>query len=109
MTSHLSQSNVTVHPALHNGLMPIRDATVRWGTICSVKMYGNPEMVMPHICGDFIFLPSGMFNAQGLAGAMVIYDISAFHNKNGCSLSVSHGLVGSNCNRIQILLHRITK
>ncbi len=66
MTSHLSQSNVTVHPTLHNGLMPIRDATVRWGTMCPVNMYGNPWMVMSHRCVNFIILPSGMLMLKGL-------------------------------------------
>ncbi len=66
MTSHLSRSNVTVHPALHNGLMPIRYATVRWGTMCPANTYGNPGMVMSHICVDFIFLLSGMLMLKGL-------------------------------------------
>jgi hypothetical protein len=48
--------------------MPIRDATVRWGTICPVKRYGNPGMVMLHVCVDFIFLPSGMVMLKGLLG-----------------------------------------
>ncbi len=46
--------------------MPIRDATFRWGTMCPVNTYGNPGMVMSHICVDFIFLPSGMLMLKGL-------------------------------------------
>jgi hypothetical protein len=46
--------------------MPIRDAAARWSTICPVKMYGNPRMVILHICVDFIFLPSGMLMLKGL-------------------------------------------
>ncbi len=72
MTSHLSRSNVNVHPALHNGLIPIRDATVRWVTMCPGNTYGNPWMVMSHICIDFIFLPSGMIMLKGLLAQLLL-------------------------------------
>ncbi len=55
-----------MHPALHNGLMPIRDATGRWGIMCPVTTDGNPGMVMMHIYVDFIILPLGMLMLKGL-------------------------------------------
>ena len=46
ITSHFSLSNVTVHPASHNGRMPISDAIARCGTMCPVNTFGKPGIVM---------------------------------------------------------------
>jgi hypothetical protein len=46
MTSHFSLSKVTLHPALHKILMPVRDAIVIPGTICPINIVGRPGMVM---------------------------------------------------------------
>jgi hypothetical protein len=72
ITSHLSQLNKTVQPALHNCLIPINDATVRCGTMCQVKTVGNPGMVMSQTCVDIICRPLSMlifegFDAGGLS------------------------------------------
>ncbi len=61
-TSHLSLSNITVHLALHNGRMPLSDATARCGTMYPVKIVGNPGIVMSQMCVDNICWPSGMLN-----------------------------------------------
>ncbi len=41
-TSHFASSNVTMHPALHRGLIPMSDATMSEGTMCPFKMVGSP-------------------------------------------------------------------
>jgi hypothetical protein len=65
-TSHLSLSKVMVHPALQRGLMPISNMITRCGTMCPVKIVGNPGIVMPQMCVDLTFRPSGMLLVNGL-------------------------------------------
>jgi hypothetical protein len=65
--SNLSRPNKTSHLALHNGLMPINDATVRCGTLCPVKTVGKPGMVMSQTCVDIICHLPGMLIFKGLA------------------------------------------
>jgi hypothetical protein len=50
ITSHFILSNVTVQPALHNGLIPINDAMARCGTIWPVSIVGRPGMLISHLC-----------------------------------------------------------
>ena len=64
-TSHFLSSNITLHPALHNGLMPIRDATANVGTMWPVSVHGRPGMLMSHSCVDLIFLSSGRLIIKG--------------------------------------------
>ena len=47
-TSHLLSSNITRHPALHSGRMPIREAIFKSGTICPVSMVGRPGIAISH-------------------------------------------------------------
>jgi hypothetical protein len=44
--SHLLSLNVTVHPALHNTLIPKSDGFAKFGTICPVNIVGSPGMLM---------------------------------------------------------------
>jgi hypothetical protein len=66
LTSHLSLSNVTVHPALQRGQMPMRDAMVNHGTMCPVKTVGRPGMLMSHMWVEYIFLPSRKLIVRGV-------------------------------------------
>ncbi len=50
-----------MHPALHSGLIPIKDAMVRCGRICPLKVNGKPGIVMSQTCVDMTFLLSGIF------------------------------------------------
>ncbi len=65
MILQVSLSNITLHPALHKGCIPMRDAIVSDGTICPVSTIGRPRIVMPHTCVDRTFLPSGKFIVRG--------------------------------------------
>ncbi len=64
-TSHFLSSNITLHLALHNGLMPIRDATANVGTMWPVSVRVRPGMLMSHLCVDLNFLPSGRLIIKG--------------------------------------------
>jgi hypothetical protein len=64
-TSHSLSSNISFHPALHNGLMPIRDATANVGTMWPVRVHGRPGMFMSHSCVNLTFLPSGRLIIKG--------------------------------------------
>jgi hypothetical protein len=44
ITSHFDLVNSTEHPALHSTRMPINDAIVNLGTICPVKIIGDPVL-----------------------------------------------------------------
>ncbi len=41
--------------------MPMREATVRCGTMWPVRMVGKPGMVTSHLCVEVIVRPSGRF------------------------------------------------
>ncbi len=58
LTSHLSLSNTTLHPALHNTLMPKSEAMAKFGTMCPVSVVGRPGMLISQMCIDFTCLPS---------------------------------------------------
>jgi hypothetical protein len=59
VTSHFFLSKVTLHPALHRILMPIRDAIVIPGTICPINIVGRPGTVMSQMCVETTLPPSG--------------------------------------------------
>jgi hypothetical protein len=59
LTTQLSSSNVMVHPALHNTLMPNSNAILIPVTMCPVNTVGRPSMVILHVCVDLTLLPSG--------------------------------------------------
>ncbi len=50
---------MTLDPALHSILMPIRDAIVIPGMICPINIVGRPGMVMSQMWVETILLPSG--------------------------------------------------
>ena len=66
MTSHFILSNVTVHPALHKGRIPINDAMARCGTMCPVSIVGRPGIAISHLCVDWTTVPSGRFIFSGV-------------------------------------------
>ncbi len=57
--SHLLSLKVTLHPALHMILMPIKNAIVTPGTICPVNIVGRPDMVMSQMWVGTTLLPPG--------------------------------------------------
>ena len=63
--SQCSLLNVTVHPALHSTLTPIKDAIDRLGTMCPVSISGSPGIVMSQQWVDLIFDPSGRLMVSG--------------------------------------------
>ena len=65
-TMHFLSSNVMVHPALHNTLMPNSNAILIPGTMCPVNTVGRPGMVMSHVCVDITLLSSGRLIVIGL-------------------------------------------
>jgi hypothetical protein len=65
ITSHFLLSNITLHPALQRGQMPMRDAIVNDGTMCPVNIVGRPRILIPHTCVDWIFVPSGKLIVSG--------------------------------------------
>ncbi len=55
--SHLWLSKTTVHPALHKGQIPMRDAIAKDGTMCPVSIVGSPGMLMSQMCVDDTLFP----------------------------------------------------
>jgi hypothetical protein len=66
ITSHFSLAKTTLHPALHSIRMPMRDAIVMPGTMCSVSTVGRPGIHMSQMCVDVTLLPSGRLIVIGL-------------------------------------------
>ena len=73
ITSQCDALNVTVHPASHNTLIPISDATVRLGTMWPVSTVGRPGIVMSHSCVDFTFVPSGRLMVSGCCATRLLF------------------------------------
>jgi hypothetical protein len=71
ITPHFLSSNTKLHPALHKGLMPIRDATANFGTMWPVSVNDNPGMLMLHSCVDLTFLPSGRLIINGFFASLL--------------------------------------
>jgi hypothetical protein len=65
ITLHFVLSNVTLHPALQRGLMPMSEAIVNDGTICPFSVVGRHGMFISHTCVDWILLPSGKLIVRG--------------------------------------------
>ena len=80
-TSHFSLSNTTLHPALHKGRIPIREAIFNDGTMCPVNVCGSPGIWMSHTWVDHIVVPSGKFILSGLV-AMRLLSTSALSMMN---------------------------
>jgi len=71
-TSHFMSSKTTLHPALHRGRIPMRDATVNDGTMCPVRTVGRPGIAMSQICEDWTCLPSGKLICSGLVATRLL-------------------------------------
>ncbi len=65
ITLHFSLSNITLHPTLHKGYIPMRDAIVSDRMICPAITVGRPGIVMSHSCLDCTLVPSGKFIVRG--------------------------------------------
>ncbi len=65
MTLHFSSPKVTLHPALHRMLMPIRDAIVVPGMMCPINIVGRLAMMMSQMWVETTFLPLGEVMAIG--------------------------------------------
>ena len=70
--------NNTVHPILHNILIPISDATVRSGTMCPSNTYGNPGISRSQICVDFTLVPSGQLIVRGFVAGRTFFILGVF-------------------------------
>ena len=75
-TSHFLLSNTTLHPALHKGRIPIRDAIFNDGTMCPVSVCGSPGIWMSHTCVDHIVEPSGKFIFSGLVAVRLLSTVA---------------------------------
>ena len=71
-TSHFSLSNTTLHPALHKGQIPIRDAIFNDGLMCPVSVCGSPGIWMSQTWVDRIVVPSGKFILSGLVAIRLL-------------------------------------
>ncbi len=85
ITSHFSLLKMTVHPALHKGQIPMRDAIAKDGTMCPVSTVGSPGMLMSQMCVFVALFPSGKLFVRGffatclfatLAPSMIKIDVA---------------------------------
>ncbi len=87
-TLHLLSLNVTVHPALHNTLIPKSDAIAKFGTICPINVVGSPGMLMLHICIDLTCLPSRRLIVNGfVAGSLFSTSTPSMRNMDVAPVS----------------------
>ncbi len=70
--SHFLLSNTTLHPALHNGRIPIREATFNDGTMCPVNVCGGPGIWMLQTWVNRIVVQSGKFILSGLVAIRLL-------------------------------------
>ncbi len=71
-TSHFLLSKTTLHPALHTGQIPIREAIFNDGTMCPVNVCGSPGILMSQTWVDRIVVPSGKFILSGLVAIRLL-------------------------------------
>ncbi len=71
-TSHFLLSKTTLHPALHKGRIPIREAIFNDGTMCPVNVCGSPGIWMSQTWVDRIVVPSGKFILSGLVAMRLL-------------------------------------
>jgi hypothetical protein len=71
-TSHFLLSKITLHPALHSGLIPMREAMHSEGTICPVSTVGRPGIRMSHTCVNCTRLPSGKLIVRGTVAGRLL-------------------------------------
>ncbi len=87
-TSHFSLSKTTLHPALHKGQIPIREAIFNDGMMCPVNICGSPGIWMSQTWVDHIVVPSGKFILSGLV-AIHLLSTSALSMMNIAATPVS--------------------
>ncbi len=63
---------MTLHPPLHKGQIPMRDAIFNDGTMCPVNFIGSTGMMMSHACVDQIVVPSGNLILSGFIGTHLL-------------------------------------
>jgi hypothetical protein len=63
---------MTLHPALHKGQIPIREAIFNNGTMCPVNICGSPGILVSQTCVDHIVVPSGKFILSGLVAIRLL-------------------------------------
>ena len=110
MTSNFSVLKVTLHPTLHQILMPIRDAIVIPGMICPVNIVGRPGMVMSQMRVKTTLLPLSKVMVIGwsarckfLTGVPFIINIEVTPlSKMACVAVIVLGLAHSkHCNGVE--------
>jgi hypothetical protein len=110
MTSNFSVLKVTLHPALHRILMPIRDAIVIPGMICPINIVGRPGMVMSQMWVKTTLLPLSKVMVIGwsarrklLTGVPFIINIEVTPlSKMACVAVIVLGLAHSkHCNGVE--------
>ena len=74
-----------MHPASHNTRIPISDAMVRLGTMCPVRIVGNPGIAMSQQCVDLTLAPSGRLIDNGFCGYSLVVYGNSLHDENGGS------------------------
>ena len=72
--------NSTIHPTLHSMRIPIRDATVRLGTMCPLRTYGSPGNLRSLTCVDLTTFPSGQLMLRGFVMGLIFFmGVRPFH------------------------------
>jgi hypothetical protein len=71
-TLHFLLSNMTLHPALHKGQIPIREAIFNDDTMCPINICGRPGIWMSQMWVDSIVVPSGKFILSGFVAIRLL-------------------------------------
>ncbi len=71
-TLPFSLSKTTLHPALHKGRIPIREAIFNDRLMFPVNICGSPGILMLQTCVDHIVVPSGKFILSGLVAIRLL-------------------------------------
>ncbi len=72
ITLHFLLSKIILHPALHSGLIPMREAMLSEGAICPISTAGRPGIWMSHTCVDWICLPLGKLIVRGFVAGCLL-------------------------------------
>jgi hypothetical protein len=87
-TPHFLLSKTTLHPALHKGRIPIREAIFNDGTMCPINVCGSLGIWMSQMCVDRIVVLLGKSLLSGLA-AMRLLSTSTLSMMNIAATPVS--------------------
>jgi hypothetical protein len=81
LTSHLKLVKITLQAALHRTRMPMREPMDNPGTICPVRIIGNPRITMLHTCVKRTMSLFGRLMERGsIAGLMLLMGMPAIPN-----------------------------